>query len=271
MNVAVSTGVDRNLYTSLLIQRLCQIGHAPVCVLSVAPTDWRRRARGRLGALWRSARARARRSRGGQPDADQVLAAYAREHGLDATRADLPSLCAQRGIAYERAPRLAAPEAVSAIRRHEVDVLLNAGGGLFRKALLQAVRIGVLNPHMGRLPEYRGYNVMEWMVLAGEMPCSTLHFIDTGIDTGDILLHRPLRPEELAGAPDLQAVRDRMGPVHIELLVEGVRGLAAGTLTRRPQRPEEGRQYFHMHPELRRRAEARWRKGNLVAFRPEGR
>jgi methionyl-tRNA formyltransferase len=178
---------------------------------------------------------------------------------------DLAALCRKLGIAYARAPSLSNALAAEAMRLHQIDLLLNGGGGIFRKALLEAVKVGVLNPHMGRLPHYRGYNVMEWMVLAGEMPCSTLHFVDTGLDTGDILLHRPIRRDELPAEMTLQGIRDRMGPVHLELLVEGARRLSQGTLKRIAQTAEQGRQYFVMHSKLKAQAEARLRRGDVRA------
>ena len=264
MNVAISTQVDSNAHAGVLVQRLVQEGHPPVCVLSMAPTDMARRLRGLLGRTYREGQARWQQRNGSAPRSDRLLDAYARRHGIDSAKAaDLPAVCAQLGVAFERAPKLTAPEAAQAMRAHSVDLLLNCGGGLFRKELLESIRVGVLNPHMGRLPPYRGYNVMEWMVLSGEMPCSTLHFIDPGIDTGDILLHRPIQREELPPDVDLAGIRAHMGAIHLELLLEGVKGLAAGTLVRQPQRLDEGRQHFAMSPKLRQLAEARWRRGGL--------
>jgi len=51
--------------------------------------------------------------------------------------------------------------------------------------------LGCLNFHAGKLPFYRGRNVINWAIINGEREIGiTAHFMDEGIDTGDILLQR---------------------------------------------------------------------------------
>ena len=47
--------------------------------------------------------------------------------------------------------------------------------------------------HAGKLPEYRGRNIINWAIINGETEIGvTVHLVDHGIDTGDILLQRIL-------------------------------------------------------------------------------
>ncbi|MGE5716069.1 MAG: methionyl-tRNA formyltransferase [Acidobacteriota bacterium] len=64
---------------------------------------------------------------------------------------------------------------------------------IIRRPLLQAAPLGFVNFHAGKLPRYRGRNVVNWALINGETEIGlTAHFMDEGIDTGDIILQRTL-------------------------------------------------------------------------------
>jgi methionyl-tRNA formyltransferase len=59
--------------------------------------------------------------------------------------------------------------------------------------LLKLFPKGVINFHAGKLPFYRGCNVINWAIINGEKELGlTAHFVDEGIDTGDIILQRTI-------------------------------------------------------------------------------
>ena len=76
------------------------------------------------------------------------------------------------------------PESVAAVERLNLDVGLHKSGIIYRDAIINAFKLGILNPHIGLLPKYRGRNVMEWSLLNGDPTGITVFFIDAGIDTG---------------------------------------------------------------------------------------
>jgi methionyl-tRNA formyltransferase len=124
--------------------------------------------------------------------------------------------------------------------------------------LLSVPRLGILNCHMGILPELRGMDVVEWAVLeAGEESPRiglTLHLMDRGVDTGPILLHHHL---DLRLGDTLEAVRQRLEPAMVRLMMQGICGLRDGSITPRTQSEAAGRQYYVMHPRLHAAASAR--------------
>lgn len=83
-----------------------------------------------------------------------------------------------------RAP-LESPSNLSRLQKLNLDVGLHKSGLIYREPVINAFRLGILNPHIGMLPAYRGRNVMEWSVLQGDPVGVTVFFIDTGIDTGE--------------------------------------------------------------------------------------
>ncbi len=148
------------------------------------------------------------------------------------------------------------PLVVEKLREADPDLVVSTGGGLIRKDALENSGAGILNCHMGLLPEYRGMDVVEWPILE-DKPRQigiTVHFMDQGVDTGDIL-----RVTKLALEPgeDIKMLRDRFGPFMCRQMVATCVDYLAGTLERKPQTPEEGKQFYIMHRRLIRIAESK--------------
>jgi hypothetical protein len=149
------------------------------------------------------------------------------------------------------------PDALEALRAAEPQLIVYTGGGIVRDELLSIPSIGVLNAHMGLLPGYRGMNALEWSLLHGDPLGVTIHFIDCGIDTGDILLRRELTPSlgDTIGSLRTAATRESAAA-----LADAVRLLREGRETRTSQ-SRDGKQYFVMHSRLKEVAEKRLRGG----------
>jgi methionyl-tRNA formyltransferase len=141
--------------------------------------------------------------------------------------------------------------AQSFITKASPDLMVFTGGGLIRKNILNVPRLGVLNCHSGWLPEYRGMDVIEWAVLQskGKQPLVglSLHYMDQGVDAGPILLQKKLALEK---GDTFEGIRARLAPLMAQLMVDGVNRLRDGKIKPRKQLPDEGKQYFVMHPRL---------------------
>ena len=60
---------------------------------------------------------------------------------------------------------------------------------IIKKKLIDIAPKGFINCHAGSLPFYRGRNVLNWVLINDEKYFGiTVHYIDEGIDTGDIIL-----------------------------------------------------------------------------------
>ncbi len=101
--------------------------------------------------------------------------------------------------------------------------------------LLALPEHGFLNLHPSLLPDYRGPYPLFWALRDGRDESGvTVHWMDEGLDSGDIALQAPLPLPEGVGPAELDRAA---GELAGELLVEALRRLAAGTLERRPQPP----------------------------------
>jgi methionyl-tRNA formyltransferase len=82
------------------------------------------------------------------------------------------------------------PQTLARLKKFELDVGLHKLGVIYREPTINAFRLGILNPHIGILPRYRGRNVMEWALIECAPVGITVFFIDSGIDTGERIVLR---------------------------------------------------------------------------------
>jgi methionyl-tRNA formyltransferase len=157
-----------------------------------------------------------------------------------------------QGGRYVRVPMINGAECRRALQALQVDLMVLAGAPIVRAPILEVPRIGTINAHQGALPRFRGMNVIEWTVFEGHAPAISVHFVDPGVDTGDVIVTEPI---PLQSGDTLEAVRRRASAQQVDLLARTVSAALHSPLPRRSQRPQDGRQYFVMHPRLRAVAE----------------
>jgi len=166
-----------------------------------------------------------------------------------ASRQSVIDYCRSSGIEVIEVGPLDSEQALRTVRDVDPDLAIHAGAGILRNATLQIPRLGTLNAHMGILPHYRGMNVSEWSRLLGDTVGCSVHLIDEGIDTGDIICCRVVPVTAVDSIAELRAA---VNHAQIELLGEVVRYILAtkSLPPRRAQTAGEGRQYFAMHREV---------------------
>lgn len=70
---------------------------------------------------------------------------------------------------------------------------------IFKKELINTPPLITINCHAGKQPFYRGRNILNWALINDEKEFGiTVHYIDEGIDTGDIILQKcyPITDED---------------------------------------------------------------------------
>ena len=148
------------------------------------------------------------------------------------------------------------PEMEQYIAGRRLDLVVLGQSGVIRENLLRLPRIGTLNCHPGPLPDFRGVDVVKWTCWARCHPRATLHYVDRGIDTGDVIQSVPVQVLPTDGIAELERrVIDRS----LDVLVDAVAQAAGGRdLPRVPQPRGLGRQYFLMPPWVERRLRRDW-------------
>jgi folate-dependent phosphoribosylglycinamide formyltransferase PurN len=124
-----------------------------------------------------------------------------------------------------RVDNINVPTAVEFVRGHAPDVVCVNGTNLLREpmlALILGIRHGILNLHTGLSPYSRGGNCDLFMLLEGhpELVGITIHHIDKGIDSGDIVI--TARPE-LAVGDSYEMIEAKCFRLGIDMMLVAVR------------------------------------------------
>lgn len=84
------------------------------------------------------------------------------------------------------------PELASFVSEARADLLwISDYRYLLPQAILKLPRLGAVNLHPSLLPKYRGRAPINWAILNGETRLGlTAHWVDAGMDTGDIIAQR---------------------------------------------------------------------------------
>lgn len=129
------------------------------------------------------------------------------------------------------------------LKEKNVDLTVFTGGGLIKKNILDVSGAGVLNCHMGKLPEYRGMDVVEWPLLLKDFENVgfTVHFMDRGVDTGDIL---EVFDVKLHDNENIKMLRVRFEPLMTNKFVDTIIGFLKGEVKRKKQEEIDGKQYY---------------------------
>src|SRR3990167_3987166 len=118
---------------------------------------------------------------------------------------------------------------------------------ILRPYLLDLFPDRVVNLHIAYLPWNRGADPHIWSAIEGTPSGVTIHYVDKGIDTGDIIAQR-----EVMWLPDGVTVRDTYELLQAEMLdlfVEHWPEIRDGSC---PRYPQEGEGSFHRMADLER-------------------
>lgn len=107
---------------------------------------------------------------------DRVLKSYAEKYGID----------------YLKHENVNSLEFLETLKEYQCDLFVSMSfNQIFKRNILNLPRLKAINCHAGKLPFYRGRNILNWALINDEKEFGiTVHFIDEGIDTGDIILQR---------------------------------------------------------------------------------
>jgi methionyl-tRNA formyltransferase len=160
----------------------------------------------------------------------------------------------------EEVPNANAAECERRLTSLAPDVIVLGGSRILKAHILSVPSIGVLNPHPGLLPAYRGVDVIPWALYNGDPLGVTVHFVDPGIDTGDIVAQRRM---DVQPGDTLASLRRRADRMLGQLMVEVLSKLAvSGQIDRRPQDRASGRLYRLMPQNLKEEVKAKLSEAN---------
>ncbi len=117
------------------------------------------------------------------------------------------------------------------IREDRADLIALCGFmRLLSAELLDQVAVPVLNVHPSLLPAFRGLHAQRQAIEAGvRITGATVHFVDSGMDTGPILLQAAL---EVLPEDTVETLSSRLLPLEHRLYVDAIRLIQRGAVRR---------------------------------------
>ena len=148
--------------------------------------------------------------------------------GMKLTESAVKKYAVEKGLIILQPEKLKNPEFIEQLRALKADLQIVVAFRMLPEIVWNMPPLGTVNLHGSLLPQYRGAAPIHWAVINGEKETGVTTFkLKHEIDTGDILLQKsfPISEDETTGE-----VHDKMKMIGAEVLVETVKGLAAGSL-----------------------------------------
>lgn len=143
------------------------------------------------------------------------------------------------------------------------DVLALGGTRIIKPSILETPRRATVNSHPGLLPWLRGSASVGWALYKDMSQGATVHFIDPGIDTGDIIARRKL---PVSRSDTYESINARVATLAGELMAEALTFLAKGEAPREPQDRNVGETFKVIPDDLLEEGKRRLAEGRYSHF-----
>ena len=139
-----------------------------------------------------------------------------------------------RGLNYIDYDELDEPQLIEKVKNLDVDAAVVCSFNYkVPKVLMDATKDGFINVHPSMLPKYRGGNPYSRVIMNGEAETGvTIHFMDEGFDTGDIIAQKPYHIHSKA---TMGTIFNELNVIGIELLLQVLQMYEAQPLPRLAQ------------------------------------
>ena len=141
--------------------------------------------------------------------------------GLKLTPSAVATAAQRLGLRIEKPATLKAPEAQATLAEAALDVLVVAAYGLILPPAVLAIPArGCLNIHASLLPRWRGAAPVHRAILAGDARTGVcIMRMDAGLDTGPVLLERPI---DIGTEDTTGTLTGRLAALGAEAIVEAL-------------------------------------------------
>jgi len=117
------------------------------------------------------------------------------------------------------------------------DLIVLGGTRIIKPHILEIPARATLNAHPGLLPWLRGSASVGWALYKDFPQGATVHFIDPGIDTGDIIYRQEL---PVYRGDSYESLNGRVAQLAAQLMVRALEAFSKGDVPRIPQSLDEG-------------------------------
>lgn len=172
-------------------------------------------------------------------EGETLVGVVTRDGGTDN---NLANAAIKLGIPVVRPKNVNDPKFLTELNKFHSDCNLSITyDQIIRSPLIELAPHGFVNFHPGKLPKYRGRSTINWAIINGESEIGiTAHYIDGGIDTGDIILQKTL---PIAFTDYYSDVSQKIEAAFPDLVTETLKMIEQGRVHRTPQSAGSGTYY----------------------------
>ena len=134
------------------------------------------------------------------------------------------------------------PHLMGYLKDMKFDTGFHAMGVIYPKTFLNSFRYGVLNSHIGKLPEMRGRSVFEWSLIFNIPTGITCFIMDSGIDTGPKIIS--FKPVIFKSQINLFDAKNSLFGMDKKTYFEALTNLKSESFKK--NRTELGKRYYQM-------------------------
>lgn len=143
----------------------------------------------------------------------------------------LLELAEEYKIPVELSENINSDEFLQRIEKYKVDLFVSMSfNQIFKERTINYPPLKTINCHAGMLPYYRGRNILNWALINDESEFGiTVHYVDAGIDTGDIIIQRSY---PITDHDDYSTLLSTAYMGCADVLYEAIKQIQSGTVIR---------------------------------------
>lgn len=139
--------------------------------------------------------------------------------------------CEKNDILFKRCRNINSEEVFQLLKGINPDIcVVSHFERLIKHPLLGVPKMGFINLHPSILPNYRGMAPHHWPIINGEKETGvTVHYVDEGVDTGDIIIQKTI---PLYGDEYVSDLQKKWLVIYKTIMVEAIARIQAGIKTK---------------------------------------
>jgi methionyl-tRNA formyltransferase len=178
--------------------------------------------------------------------------------GMQLQQSAVKQYALAKGLPVLQPEKLKAPEFIEQLKNYKADLHVVVAFRMLPETVWNMPPLGTINVHASLLPQYRGAAPINWAIINGETETGVTTFrLKHEIDTGNILLQQKVTIET---EDNVGVLYEKLMQAGAKLLVETVKGLAAGTLKETPQTSIDTGQLKHAPKIFKEDSKIDWNK-----------
>lgn len=127
------------------------------------------------------------------------------DEGKDGWQKSFYTFCKEKDIKIFRFKKIRSENSLKILKSLNLDFIFSFQyDQIISQEVINIPRLGAINLHFSPLPKYRGVAPIAWALINGENEYGvTLHYMDPGIDTGDIISQTNFEIDSIKNAREL--------------------------------------------------------------------